>query len=71
MSSSATELQTKKAVQGKTEKKIAVLGCGKMGTILLQGFLKQGLITVGYFWYWMALMPVLFWLLTLALPPQL
>jgi pyrroline-5-carboxylate reductase len=47
MSSSATEPQTKKAVQGKTEKKIAVLGCGKMGTILLQGFLKQGLINKG------------------------
>ncbi len=30
-----------------------------------------GLVTVGYFWYWMALMPVVFWLLTLALPPQL
>jgi pyrroline-5-carboxylate reductase len=47
MSSSATELQTKKAVQGKTEKKIALLGCGKMGTILLQGFLKQGLVNKG------------------------
>lgn len=30
-----------------------------------------GLVTVGFFWYWMALMPVVFWLLTLALPPQL
>jgi cytochrome c oxidase subunit 3 len=30
-----------------------------------------GLVTVGYFWYWMALMPLLVWLLLLALPPQL
>jgi pyrroline-5-carboxylate reductase len=47
MSSSATEVQTKKAAQSKMEKKIAVLGCGKMGTILLQGFMKQGLINKG------------------------
>jgi cytochrome c oxidase subunit III len=30
-----------------------------------------GLVTVGYFWYWMALMPVLLWLMVLLLPPQL
>ena len=47
MSASETELQTKKAAQTKTEKKIAVLGCGKMGTILLQGFMKHGLVNKG------------------------
>jgi len=30
-----------------------------------------GLITIGYFWYWMALMPLLFWLLMLLLPPKI
>ena len=30
-----------------------------------------GLVAVGFFWYWMALMPVLLWLIMLALPPQL
>jgi len=46
MSSSATtQVQTKKAAQSKAQKKIAVLGCGKMGTILLQGFLAHGLVT--------------------------
>jgi pyrroline-5-carboxylate reductase len=47
MSSSETEVQTKKAIQLKAEKKIAVLGCGKMGTILLQGFMKEGLVNKG------------------------
>jgi len=47
MSASETEVQTKKAAQTKAEKKIAVLGCGKMGTILLQGFMKHGLINKG------------------------
>lgn len=30
-----------------------------------------GLVTVGYFWYWMALMPVLVWLMMLILPAKL
>lgn len=29
-----------------------------------------GLVTIGYFWYWMALMPVLFTLIMTALPPD-
>jgi pyrroline-5-carboxylate reductase len=46
MSSSTTpQVQTKKTAQGKAQKKIAVLGCGKMGTILLQGFLAHDLVT--------------------------
>jgi pyrroline-5-carboxylate reductase len=45
MNASSTEVQTKKAAQSKGQKKIAILGCGKMGTILLQGFLEHGLIT--------------------------
>lgn len=47
MSSAETEVQTKKAAQTRAEKKIAVLGCGKMGTILLQAFMKQGLVSKG------------------------
>jgi pyrroline-5-carboxylate reductase len=45
MTASVTEVQTKKSAQAKGNKKIAILGCGKMGTILLQGFLEHGLIT--------------------------
>jgi pyrroline-5-carboxylate reductase len=45
MTASVTEVQTKKSAQSKGQKKIAILGCGKMGTILLQGFLEHGLIT--------------------------
>ncbi len=30
-----------------------------------------GVITVGYFWYWMALMPVLVWIMMAVLPPKL
>jgi pyrroline-5-carboxylate reductase len=44
MSSSTTQVQPKKAAQSTGQKKIAVLGCGKMGTILLQGFLAHGLV---------------------------
>jgi heme/copper-type cytochrome/quinol oxidase subunit 3 len=29
-----------------------------------------GLVTIGYFWYWMALMPVLFTLIMTVLPPN-
>jgi pyrroline-5-carboxylate reductase len=47
MSASETEVQSKKSAQSKAEKKIAILGCGKMGTILLQGFMKHGLINKG------------------------
>src|ERR1041385_4521789 len=47
MSGSETEVQTRKSSHTKAEKKIAVLGCGKMGTILLQGFMKHGLINKG------------------------
>ena len=46
MTSSATKTQTQTATTA-AKKKIAVLGCGKMGTILLQGFLQHGLITKG------------------------
>ncbi|HEX7289280.1 MAG TPA: pyrroline-5-carboxylate reductase [Candidatus Angelobacter sp.] len=44
MSSPTTQVQSKKAAQSTGQKKIAVLGCGKMGTILLQGFLAHGLV---------------------------
>jgi cytochrome c oxidase subunit III len=30
-----------------------------------------GVVTIGYFWYWMAAMPVLMTLLMLALPPKI
>jgi pyrroline-5-carboxylate reductase len=46
MTSSATKTQPQTATTA-AKKKIAVLGCGKMGTILLQGFLQHGLITKG------------------------
>jgi pyrroline-5-carboxylate reductase len=44
MSSSTTQTQTGPA-GAKAQKKIAVLGCGKMGTILLESFLERKLIT--------------------------
>lgn len=44
MSSSATKFETGKA-GARTKKKIAVIGCGKMGTILLEAFLERKLIT--------------------------
>jgi pyrroline-5-carboxylate reductase len=46
MTSATTKAQPQPAATA-TKKKIAVLGCGKMGTILLQGFLQHGLITKG------------------------
>jgi len=46
MTSATTKTQPQPAATA-TKKKIAVLGCGKMGTILLQGFLQHGLITKG------------------------
>lgn len=45
MSSTETKTQTKRSAEQLAEKKIAVLGCGKMGTILLQGFLQHGLLS--------------------------
>jgi cytochrome c oxidase subunit 3 len=30
-----------------------------------------GIVTVGYFWYWTALMPIIMWLMMMALPPQM
>ena len=42
MSASATSVETKQT-QTRGQKKIAVIGCGKMGTILLQAFLERGL----------------------------
>lgn len=30
-----------------------------------------GVTVIGYFWYWMALMPVAFWILMAILPPRL
>lgn len=45
MSSSETKVQTRKSAAASAHKKIAVLGCGKMGTILLQGFLQHGIVS--------------------------
>src|SRR3954465_2617614 len=45
MSSSTTEVQTVSDTKTRTRKKIAVLGCGKMGTILLESFLERKLVT--------------------------
>ena len=42
MSSSATTVETSQT-HTRGQKKIAVIGCGKMGTILLQAFLERGL----------------------------
>jgi pyrroline-5-carboxylate reductase len=42
MSSSTRTIETSQ-VQARGQKKIAVIGCGKMGTILLQAFLERGL----------------------------
>jgi pyrroline-5-carboxylate reductase len=45
MSPSTTEVQGVSDAKTRTQKKIAVLGCGKMGTILLESFLKRKLVT--------------------------
>src|SRR5215469_14873904 len=42
MSSSATTIETGQS-HARGQNKIAVIGCGKMGTILLQAFLERGL----------------------------
>ena len=43
--SSITQTQTANATKSRAQKKIAVLGCGKMGTILLESFLERKLVT--------------------------
>ncbi|HEY2114675.1 MAG TPA: pyrroline-5-carboxylate reductase [Candidatus Angelobacter sp.] len=43
--SSITQTETASAAKAPAHKKIAVLGCGKMGTILLESFLERKLIT--------------------------
>jgi pyrroline-5-carboxylate reductase len=45
MRSSTAKSGAKRARKARTRKKIAVLGCGKMGTILLESFLKRKLVT--------------------------
>jgi pyrroline-5-carboxylate reductase len=45
MSSSSTLTQPSRAAMPQAHKKIAVLGCGRMGTILLESFLERKLIT--------------------------
>ncbi|HWZ44201.1 MAG TPA: pyrroline-5-carboxylate reductase [Candidatus Saccharimonadales bacterium] len=46
MSPTVTETKTRtSATAAKPRRKIAVLGCGKLGTILLQAFLERGLVT--------------------------
>jgi pyrroline-5-carboxylate reductase len=47
MTVSATEVQTKPSTVTSAEKKIALLGCGKMGAILLQALLERGLVKAG------------------------
>ncbi|HEY2498531.1 MAG TPA: pyrroline-5-carboxylate reductase [Candidatus Angelobacter sp.] len=44
MSSSRIQTQGSRAASDRAPKKIAVLGCGKMGTILLESFLERKLI---------------------------
>ncbi len=44
MTVSAIEVEAKPAAVASAEKKIALLGCGKMGTILLQALLERGLV---------------------------
>lgn len=43
--SSTTQTNTGSAAKSHVQKKIAVLGCGKMGTILLESFLQRKLVT--------------------------
>src|SRR5437660_5852899 len=44
MSSSVTQTEISRSAATQAKKKIAVLGCGKMGTILLESFLERKLI---------------------------
>jgi pyrroline-5-carboxylate reductase len=43
MTSSATKVEAGRRASAQAHKKIAVIGCGKMGTILLEAFLERGL----------------------------
>lgn len=45
MSSSVTQTEISRSAGTQAKKKIAMLGCGKMGTILLESFLERKLIT--------------------------
>ena len=45
MSSTSAISQTSGTASGQAHKKLAILGCGKLGTILLQGFLEHGLLS--------------------------
>jgi pyrroline-5-carboxylate reductase len=45
MSSSVTQTEISRSAATQAKKKIAMLGCGKMGTILLESFLERKLIT--------------------------
>ena len=45
MSSSTSHAQAGRDTKTRAQKKIAVLGCGKMGTILLESFLERKLVT--------------------------
>jgi len=47
MTVSVVEVETKPVAVGSAKKKIALLGCGKMGTILLQALLERGLVKAG------------------------
>src|SRR5947209_11972060 len=47
MSSTSVTTQSSGAASGRAPKKLAILGCGKLGTILLQGFLEHGLLSAG------------------------
>ena len=52
----------------------AFLGLGLLHRALRGKYSAEhhlGLVTIGYFWYWMALMPVIFWLIMAILPPKL
>jgi pyrroline-5-carboxylate reductase len=44
MNSSATKIEAREAATARAQKKIAVIGCGKMGSILLQAFLELKLV---------------------------
>src|SRR5215510_8064511 len=45
MTLTETKVKTSKATSaGSQKKKLALLGCGKLGTILLQAFLERGLV---------------------------
>src|SRR5262245_37498034 len=46
MSSTAKRIETGRT-DIEAQKKIAVIGCGKMGTILLQAFLERALVSAG------------------------